>query len=473
MIDNGPQKFEAVIQATTFMEKDEFRNAVKSVLPGFKFEDAYYTQQKRKVNDDLPENIVSPNGRDVKKEDWPRSPGPDVSRFNSLDTQAAPSAKEIALGLGLALAPSPAAPAKHEAPKKQYVCPDKGQTWTCEEPRIEPKAGSDDPAAAAAQFLQLVDELGGSAAVAEEARKLYEEMSRGASVFETEKHEETEEEHNRKRTQLLATLAAIFMGATFMGAMMDLCEHVDDVIQKAEHVYQKGNADEENVRNPEEPYYTKDYDIQNRHPNDDSNYNVLHAPESSVSSGWLTASAPKKHDDGEKPPVDDSCEDCGADIKHCTCKNFAHAADEMMSGLGDSLRRIVAGTAYEQPTAEAISQYGEDNALIGLYWYCVNYHGGQDSTEYSILSQLGDSYQPAGHANGPEPDSAEELAYEHFGGTVDDGSGGGDEAAPADQRNGPSDDPHANDASADDSAGPGGGAGSNTRAPNGDPTRAW
>jgi hypothetical protein len=351
MIDNGPQKFEAVIQATTFMEKDEFRNAVKSVLPGFKFEDAYYTQQKRKVNDDLPENIVSPNGRDVKKEDWPRSPGPDVSRFNSLDTQAAPSAKEIALGLGLALAPSPAAPAKHEAPKKQYVCPDKGQTWTCEEPRIKPKAGSDDPAAAAAQFL--------------------------------------------------------------------------------------------------------------------------HAPESSVSSGWLTASAPKKHDDGEKPPVDDSCEDCGADIKHCTCKNFAHAADEMMSGLGDSLRRIVAGTAYEQPTAEAISQYGEDNALIGLYWYCVNYHGGQDSTEYSILSQLGDSYQPAGHANGPEPDSAEELAYEHFGGTVDDGSGGGDEAAPADQRNGPSDDPHANDASADDSAGPGGGAGSNTRAPNGDPTRAW
>lgn len=44
-----------------------------------------------------------------------------------------------------------------------------------------------------------------------------------------------------------------------------------------------------------------------------------------------------------------------------------------------------------------------------LYWYCCNYHGGQRSTEYRILSWLG--YKPGATERGPEKESPDEEIY--------------------------------------------------------------
>jgi hypothetical protein len=49
------------------------------------------------------------------------------------------------------------------------------------------------------------------------------------------------------------------------------------------------------------------------------------------------------------------------------------------------------------------------DAAQGLYWYCSDYHSGQWSEEYSILSTLG--YKPASSECGPDPDSTAADIY--------------------------------------------------------------
>ena len=49
--------------------------------------------------------------------------------------------------------------------------------------------------------------------------------------------------------------------------------------------------------------------------------------------------------------------------------------------------------------------------LIGAYWALTEWHGGQWSNEYAALSSIGSIYSP-NYANGPEPESSEESAYE-------------------------------------------------------------
>lgn len=51
-----------------------------------------------------------------------------------------------------------------------------------------------------------------------------------------------------------------------------------------------------------------------------------------------------------------------------------------------------------------------DSLIVGSYWFLADYHGGQDSLEYRVLSALGNIYKP-GMSDGPEPDSSEELVY--------------------------------------------------------------
>lgn len=47
----------------------------------------------------------------------------------------------------------------------------------------------------------------------------------------------------------------------------------------------------------------------------------------------------------------------------------------------------------------------------GLYWYCADYHGGQNSEEYEILSQL--DYRPGRLERGPDADdSTARAVYE-------------------------------------------------------------
>ena len=58
---------------------------------------------------------------------------------------------------------------------------------------------------------------------------------------------------------------------------------------------------------------------------------------------------------------------------------------------------------------------GEDLAAdrfavaCALYWYCADYHGGQWSEEYRILSGL--EYRPGAIERGPEVDSVDAMIY--------------------------------------------------------------
>jgi hypothetical protein len=61
----------------------------------------------------------------------------------------------------------------------------------------------------------------------------------------------------------------------------------------------------------------------------------------------------------------------------------------------------------------SIGEFGEtslDSLIVGAFWFCSDYHGGQDSIEYKCLSVLGDIFAP-GFADGPEPESSEADVY--------------------------------------------------------------
>lgn len=48
-------------------------------------------------------------------------------------------------------------------------------------------------------------------------------------------------------------------------------------------------------------------------------------------------------------------------------------------------------------------KHGAFTAAQALYWYCANYHGGQGSTEYRVLSQL--QYTPGAMEHEPTADT--------------------------------------------------------------------
>lgn len=52
-----------------------------------------------------------------------------------------------------------------------------------------------------------------------------------------------------------------------------------------------------------------------------------------------------------------------------------------------------------------------DSVFAGAYWFCADYHGGQNSTEYKLLSRLGKIYK-SGCENEPEEESPEKDVYE-------------------------------------------------------------
>lgn len=59
---------------------------------------------------------------------------------------------------------------------------------------------------------------------------------------------------------------------------------------------------------------------------------------------------------------------------------------------------------------ENLNAYNWEDVVIGTYWFCSEYHGGQWSDEYRLLSQTGRIFQP-GMMDGPEPESSEEMVY--------------------------------------------------------------
>jgi len=48
--------------------------------------------------------------------------------------------------------------------------------------------------------------------------------------------------------------------------------------------------------------------------------------------------------------------------------------------------------------------------MIGVYWFCCDYHGGQWSPEYRLQCTIGQFFSP-GMSSGPEPESSEIEAY--------------------------------------------------------------
>lgn len=52
-----------------------------------------------------------------------------------------------------------------------------------------------------------------------------------------------------------------------------------------------------------------------------------------------------------------------------------------------------------------------DTLLIGSFWFFVDYHGGQDSPEYSAQCAIGQVFNP-GMTSGPEPETSEVDVYE-------------------------------------------------------------
>ena len=61
-----------------------------------------------------------------------------------------------------------------------------------------------------------------------------------------------------------------------------------------------------------------------------------------------------------------------------------------------------------------LNEYGSatpDSIIVGAYWFAVNYHGGQSSIEYAMLSALGYVFSP-GMSCGPEDGSSEKYVHE-------------------------------------------------------------
>lgn len=85
-----------------------------------------------------------------------------------------------------------------------------------------------------------------------------------------------------------------------------------------------------------------------------------------------------------------------------------------------TLKERFLSESKQDPTREEMlhfleQQFGreegfEDNAEVSMYWFANDYHGGQWSNLYSVLSTS--PFSPGPIANGPEPDSVEEMMYQ-------------------------------------------------------------
>lgn len=115
------------------------------------------------------------------------------------------------------------------------------------------------------------------------------------------------------------------------------------------------------------------------------------------------------------------------------------AGDE--EALATELRGIVFDTAYEANVDLAIQDLGVHEALIGLYWYCVDHHEGQTSDEYRILSALSQIFSPGPMQTGPDDEYAR-MAYDLYAGSQHDP--GAEHQEPEDKHEdvGPNEDPH-------------------------------
>lgn len=81
--------------------------------------------------------------------------------------------------------------------------------------------------------------------------------------------------------------------------------------------------------------------------------------------------------------------------------------------LGQALHRHeLPGHAWER-----LGEFSEaclSDLIVGAYWSCAEWHGGQFSETYAALCSLGQVFQP-NMTNAPEPGDSEFTAYELVG----------------------------------------------------------
>lgn len=82
----------------------------------------------------------------------------------------------------------------------------------------------------------------------------------------------------------------------------------------------------------------------------------------------------------------------------------------------EAIERLV-DEVRKTDTDESVWYIGEnecatlDALIVGTYWFLGDYHSGQGSIEYRVLSAIGGIYKP-GMTCGPERDSSEEDVYD-------------------------------------------------------------
>lgn len=70
----------------------------------------------------------------------------------------------------------------------------------------------------------------------------------------------------------------------------------------------------------------------------------------------------------------------------------------------------------EEETDWSLGEYSDcslDSLIVGAHWALTEWHAGQASISYAALCATGSIFSP-GMADGPEPDSMEQTAYEQI-----------------------------------------------------------
>jgi hypothetical protein len=135
----------------------------------------------------------------------------------------------------------------------------------------------------------------------------------------------------------------------------------------------------------------------------------------------------KQRLDAPESPDDESTYDSG-DYPKGPYANGGGESDypQVCGGCGEALDNpvIVSDDPDRVQIMHALEQWAfydeteEFDREEAIYWYAANYHGGQWSNLYSVLSTS--EYRPGPLTNGPEPESMSADLYEHLEGYFKD-----------------------------------------------------
>lgn len=91
-------------------------------------------------------------------------------------------------------------------------------------------------------------------------------------------------------------------------------------------------------------------------------------------------------------------------------KRFGKSVADVQREIDDIADQIP--SEPDGPVVEPMDPEERFDKAGAAYWYAANYHEGQGSKLYELLSR--NPFQPGPLARGPEPDSAEEMYYQEL-----------------------------------------------------------